>query len=134
MGEGLGGNLIAYLDTHILLWVLDAEFHHLSDKAAQALDDADLLVSPVVMLELEYLFEIQRTNWTSRDARFRMERYLNAKVCDLPFPRVAEAALDEKWTRDPFDRLIVAQAKANGLAPLISADERMRKHYPGVLW
>ena len=99
-----------------------------------ALDNADLLVSPMVMLEMEYLYEIQRTNWTSRDARFRMERDLGARVCDLPFPKVAEAALDEKWIRDPFDRIIVAQAKANGLAPLITADDKIRKHYPGVLW
>ena len=37
-------------------------------------------------------------------------------------------ALREKWTRDPFDRLIVANAKAAG-APLITKDERIRKHY-----
>ena len=126
--------MIAYVDTHILLWALDAEFHHLTAKAMQALNHADLLVSPMVLLELEYLYEVQRTNWTSRDVQFKMKRDLKARVCDLPFPEVAEAALDEKWTRDPFDRLIVAQAKANGLAPLITADDRMRKHYPGVLW
>jgi len=34
------------------------------------------------------------------------------RLCDLPFPLIAAAALDEKWTRDPFDRLIVANAKA----------------------
>lgn len=88
----------------------------------------------MVMLELEYLHEIKRTNWTSRDARFKMERDLSTKICDLPFSKVTEAALDEKWTRDPFDRVIVAQAKANGLAALITADQRMRRHYPGVLW
>jgi PIN domain nuclease of toxin-antitoxin system len=41
--------------------------------------------------------------------------------CELP------AAIGE-WTRDPFDRLIVA--KANGFAWLISADESSRQHYP----
>jgi PIN domain nuclease of toxin-antitoxin system len=42
--------------------------------------------------------------------------------------------LDEKWTRDPFDRLIVANAKANGFAWLISADEHIRNHYPRAVW
>jgi len=37
-------------------------------------------------------------------------------------------AVHEKWTRDLFDRLIVANAKAAG-ALLISKDERIHKHY-----
>jgi PIN domain nuclease of toxin-antitoxin system len=47
---------------------------------------------------------------------------------------VARAALDEKWTRDAFDRIIVAQAKLNGLAPLISSDEEIAEHYPRTVW
>ena len=31
-------------------------------------------------------------------------------VCRLPFASVLEYALNQAWTRDPFDRLIVAQA------------------------
>lgn len=42
-------------------------------------------------------------------------------------------ALKESWTRDPFDRLIVANAKAAG-APLITKDERIRKHYRRAIW
>jgi PIN domain nuclease of toxin-antitoxin system len=43
-------------------------------------------------------------------------------------------ALDEKWTRDPFDGMIVAQAKANGFAFLVSADEEIAEHYPRTIW
>jgi PIN domain nuclease of toxin-antitoxin system len=35
------------------------------------------------------------------------------RVCGLPFLDVVESAAKEKWIRDPFDRLIVAQAIAN---------------------
>jgi PIN domain nuclease of toxin-antitoxin system len=38
------------------------------------------------------------------------------------------------WTRDPFDRLIVAQAKANDGAGLVMADTVIRKHYAGAVW
>ena len=89
--------MIAYVDTQVLLWALDAEFQHLSATAMEALGHATLLVSPMVMLELEYLYEVQRTTWTSRDARFRMERDLNTTVCHLPLSKVTDAALDEKW-------------------------------------
>jgi hypothetical protein len=45
-----------------------------------------------------------------------------------------ETALDEGWTRDPFDRVIVAQARTNGYAPLVSSNEEIReKLQPGGL-
>lgn len=97
-------------------------------------DRAKLLVSPMVLLELQYLYEIERTYFTSREVQSRMVSELGVEVCPLPFASVAQAALDESWTRDPFDRMIVAQAKANGLAALVSADARMRQHYPMVIW
>jgi PIN domain nuclease of toxin-antitoxin system len=46
---------------------------------------------------------------------------------------VVEYGLKEKWVRDPFDRLIVANAKAAG-APLVTRDERIHKHYSSALW
>ena len=63
-----------------------------------------------------------------------MEHELGLHLCDLPFADVAQAALDEKWTRDVFDRVIVAQARLNGLAPLISADEKIAEYYPRTVW
>jgi PIN domain nuclease of toxin-antitoxin system len=50
------------------------------------------------------------------------------------FPTIAEVALGEGWTRDPFDRLIVAHAKANGIAPLITKDEAIHEHYANARW
>jgi PIN domain nuclease of toxin-antitoxin system len=46
---------------------------------------------------------------------------------------IVEHALKEKWVRDPFDRLIVAHAKAND-APLVTKDERIRLNYRHALW
>jgi len=33
-----------------------------------------------------------------------------------------------------FDRIIVAQARLNGLSPLISSDEKIAEHYPRAVW
>jgi PIN domain nuclease of toxin-antitoxin system len=88
----------------------------------------------MVLIELEYLHEIGRVRLGARDVLRKLSQEIGLIVCDLSFPSVAEAALDEKWTRDPFDRAIVAQAKANGLALLISADEEIRQHYPRAIW
>ncbi len=88
----------------------------------------------MVLLELEYLSEVGRSALRGEDVVRKLEQELGVSVCDLPFADVARAAIDEKWTRDPFDRIIVANSRLNGLAPLISSDEEMMEHYPRTVW
>jgi len=126
--------LIAYLDTDVVLWLAAGKVDRLSSVARGLVDKADLLLSPMAFLELEYLHESGRTKFSARDLLEKVQNETNLRLCDLPFSTIASAALDEKWTRDPFDRLIVANAKANGFAWLISADEAIRKHYPRTVW
>ncbi len=95
---------------------------------------ATLFISPIVGLELEYLYEIGRIKIPSREVFLKIEHEFQVNVSDLLFHLVAQIAIDESWTRDPFDRMIVAQAKANGLAYLISSDEQIAKHYPRTIW
>ncbi len=134
MGEGLGRPLIAYLDTNVVLWLAAGDLPRITPVARQVIQGADLLISPMVQLELQYLFEVGRSVLSSSDILFKARHDLAVDLCDLPFPLVAEAAIDENWTREPFDRLIVAQAKANGFAPLVTADTRIREHYPRAVW
>ena len=126
--------MIAYLDTHVVLWLAAGKVNRLSSKAKGLLGRSELLLSAMAYLELEYLHELGRTKFRAGDLFSKVEFETNLRLCDLPFPAIASAALDEKWTRDPFDRLIVANAKANGFAWLISADETIRKNYPRTLW
>jgi PIN domain nuclease of toxin-antitoxin system len=126
--------VIAYLDTNALLWLSDGSLAGLSPRIDRLLEQGELLFSQMVLVELEFLYEIKRSKRPARDIQRKVEHELGVRLCDLPFSAIADAALDEKWTRDPFDRLIVANAKANGFAWLISADEQMRKHYPRTVW
>jgi PIN domain nuclease of toxin-antitoxin system len=134
VGERLGKPLIAYLDTHIVLWLTAGKINRLSSKAHGLLDRSELLLSAMAFLELEYLRELGKTKYSARDLLEKVSQEINLRLCDLPFAAIASAALDEKWTRDPFDRLIVANAKANGFAFLISADETIARHYPRTVW
>jgi len=126
--------LIAYLDTHVVIDLADASRERIGKRALEALRSMELLISPMVLLEIEYLHEIGRLRRTSRDVQLKLEAETSIRVCTQPFSTVARIALDEKWTRDAFDRIIVAQAKAKGFAFLISADERVAKHYPRTIW
>jgi PIN domain nuclease of toxin-antitoxin system len=126
--------MIAYLDTHIAALLAEGRKNRLSTEAVGLIKRADLLLSPVALLELEYLYEIKRSRLPARDLFEKVAHETGLRLCDLPFATVASAALVEGWTRDPFDRMIVAQAKANGFAWLITSDQQIPKHYPRAVW
>ena len=126
--------MIAYLDTHVAIWLVDGQLKRLSRAASQMIEQCSLLLSPIVVLEIEYMYEIGHICERSAIVLDTLKADLNVKLCSLPFLAVTEAAIFEKWTRDTFDRLIVAHARANGVAALISADERIRANYSATVW
>lgn len=87
----------------------------------------------MVILELQYLFEVGRLTVAAETIIKTLQRAGSVHVCDLPFEDVAWAALQETWTRDPFDRIIVAQARLRG-AVLITKDRLIREHYERAAW
>ena len=126
--------MIAYLDTHVVLWLAAGKVNLLSPKAKGLMDRSELLLSAMAFLELEYLHELGRTKIRANDLLKKVEYETGLRLCDLPFSTISSSALDEKWARDPFDRLIVANAKANGFAWLITADEVIPKFYSRAVW
>jgi PIN domain nuclease of toxin-antitoxin system len=125
---------LVYLDTHVVVWLAAGKVRRISSRAQAEIERSELLLSPMALLELEYLYELKRIRLPARDLFQKVAHEAGLRLCDLPFATIASAGLDEKWTRDPFDRLIVANAKANGFASLISADEEIRRHYPRTIW
>ena len=125
--------MIAYFDTHAAIRLSHGRVR-IGRDAAKLIERAELLVSPMVLVELEYLYEIGRVTLPANDILRKLEHELGLGLCDLSFADVARAALDEKWTRDAFDRIIVAQARFNGLAPLITADVKIAENYPRAVW
>jgi PIN domain nuclease of toxin-antitoxin system len=94
-----------YADTHVVAWLYAGRADLIPSRARASLDNQPVLVSPMVALELQYLFETGRTS--------------------APAQRVLEAI--------PFDRIIVAQA-ALRRAPLVSADTTIRANYNRAVW
>lgn len=62
-----------------------------------------------------------------------LRRSLGVNVCGIPFADVVGAATDLGWTRDPFDRLICAQALAEGQR-LLTKDRHIRAHLDLARW
>lgn len=124
---------VAYLDTHVVAWLFAGEIGLLTEHARALIRESSLLVSPIVRLELQYLYEIRRTRAPARTVMRALADSLGLGVCALPFARVVEAAERQAWTRDPFDRLIVAQASLAG-APLVTKDRTIRERYAKAAW
>jgi PIN domain nuclease of toxin-antitoxin system len=134
MGEGLEDS-VTYLDTHITVWLAQGDLRRIEPSILDFMRTTKLLVSPMVALELEYLHEIKRIKLSSQEILLKLKAEIGLEVCDFySFPSLVEIAVNEKWTRDPFDRIIVSHAKVNGLSPLISSDEEIQKNYVKTMW
>ena len=124
------------LDTHALLWIL-AESAKLSPAAARAYRDPanDIFVSAASLWEIGIKISLGKLSlqegWpaiVSKELEANGVRWLAiglehcAGVATLPFHH-----------RDPFDRLLIAQAKAEGMT-LLTADQAFAAYGVEVLW
>jgi PIN domain nuclease of toxin-antitoxin system len=115
--------MIALLDTHTLRWWLDGSTR-LSPWARSAIDSTSnsMVISAVVPWELAIKTNTGR--FTSELLLSRWKEVLDAQgFSELPVEsaHAIRAGLLPQHHKDPFDRLLVAQAQATGW-PIISAD------------
>ena len=124
---------LTYLDTHVVAWLFAGQTDLLPKAILQFVEHERLLISPMVELELQYLFELGRTTEPASTVVQTLERQIGLEKCTLPFPQVVTTALDEDWTRDPFDRMITAQARIRN-SGLLTKDETILKNYEHAIW
>ena len=122
-----------YLDTHVAIWLYSGQTERLSKRAANLINRERVGISPVVLLELQYLREIGRITAAPQTMIADLKQRLGLAVEDRSLESVAERALGLTWTRDAFDRLIVAQAAFDN-AELVTSDRLIRNHYPKAVW
>jgi PIN domain nuclease of toxin-antitoxin system len=126
---------VIHLDTQVALWLYYRLDRQISRAAkAQLARARDLRLSPLVVVEIEILIEIGRVKLKTADLLLHdLQERLDLELSDASAAVVAEAACRFAWTRDPFDRLIVANAMADG-ATLITADRVILRHFDQAVW
>lgn len=107
------------LDTHFLLWIVTdaarlAAFPWLADRRPWG-------VSPVSFLEVQFLAEAGRIEARTPELVDAVQSDPRFLVDEPPLLALVRAALDIGWTRDPFDRLLVAHSEARRV-PLCTVD------------
>ena len=124
---------VIYFDTHAVVALY--KDMDLLGKRAQALlaRQSDYAISPIVRLELQFLYEIQQIRHSPRQILRHLDSAIGLIICEKSFEDVVELAEGLGWTRDPFDRIIVAQA-ALDLDHLITKDARIHEHYQKAIW
>ena len=122
-----------FIDTHVVVWLYANIQGMLSAEALSLIDEADVLISPMTVLELEYLLEIGKIKTPSRRILDFLGGAIGLAIADDGFPAIVDRALRETWTRDPFDRIIVAHARLRK-APLVTRDSLILKHYAASLF
>jgi len=90
-------------------------------------------VSPIVELELTYLYEVGRVSEPAAAPLSALRASIGLELADAPVAELVQAAVGLSWTRDPFDRLIAAHAIVAN-SPLVTADETIRQHLPLAVW
>ena len=102
-------------------------------RVRRRLESDTLTCSPVVALEIDFLREIGRVSESGRTITDDLARRIGLSLFPAPLAAIVAAASPLSWTRDPFDRLIVASAAVDG-SRLLTRDKRIRKHYRHASW
>ena len=124
-----------YLDTHVAIWIGQKKLNKLSRKAINAIEKSELIYLPaMVELELQVLSEIGKIKVLPEEIITSLRDILALQLSTNLFFDICDKAKSISWTRDLFDRLIVAEAICGGNAPLVTADANIHEHYKKALW
>ncbi len=124
---------VVHLDTHVVVWLYAGQVARLSRPARKAIESGGLVISPMVSLEMQFLLETGRIIAEPARILDALADSLGLRMDEQPFAAVMKESLAQKWTRDPFDRIIVAQALRAG-AVLVSKDRLIRRNYGKTCW
>ena len=117
------------LDTHVAIWWLSGD-RRLSATTRLAIEDAsNAYLSAVSLWEI---FIKQDTGRLELPAGFVAALRDDFSELQLTFDHAVECRALPLLHRDPFDRMLVAQAKAEGLT-IVSADRKLSEYGVSVL-
>lgn len=123
------------LDTAIFLWSLDS-FQNLNRRSRQVLESGqDVFLSAANSWEIVIKSRTGKLNLPKAPSRLIPEAMARFALQALPITHAHTLAVSElpDHHRDPFDRLLIAQAQSEGMT-FMTADHVCAKYPVDVLW
>ncbi|MFD6141812.1 type II toxin-antitoxin system VapC family toxin [Promicromonospora sp. NPDC060271] len=124
--------MLAFFDTHLLIWALLDDQERLPQGARDLLVDpsTEPLFSPASIWEVAIKSSLGRVDFTL-DPHLMRKHLLDSGYGEMPIDGAHTAAVAglPPIHNDPFDRLLVAQATHEGIL-LVTHDETVSR-YPG---
>lgn len=123
----------AFLDTHAAIFLWEGRSEIFGPGSRELLERSVLLVSPMVRLEMGFLREVGKLKVEPDLILGSLASDFGVTTTSDPLESLVPLAMPLSWTRDPFDRLLVATALLHE-TPLITRDTRIRDHFAGAVW
>ena len=124
------------LDTHTFLWWITDD-QKLSGRAREIISDGsnELFLSAATGWEMAIKAQIGRLKLPGEPIRFILEQMRINAIQSLPIQmnHALHVSTLPQHHRDPFDRLLIAQAQLEGL-PVLSSDHQLANYQVEVIW
>ena len=124
------------LDTHTFLWWISNDTR-LSSRAREIISNGnnELLLSAASGWEIAIKVRLGRLQLPYEPERFIPEQLVINAIQSLPI-KISHALHTYSlpiYHRDPFDRIIIAQAQLEGL-PILTSDPQIAKYKVEIIW
>lgn len=122
-----------FLDTHVLVWLFERKKSPFSKNALDLLNQSDLYFPSISFLEINFLKESGKSNFDAENLLDDLLSNINLAFAHSNSLEQSKIAGTLSWTRDPFDRMIVAEAVLNK-AKLLTKDRLILKNFNDSTW
>ena len=123
------------LDTHVFLWFVAGDAR-LSRRARRALEDEDndIFLSAASVWEMAIKTSLGRLTLPTSVARYTEDKLRHGlQMLPIDWPHAAGVE-DLPWHHsDPFDRLLIAQARIEGFS-VVTGDAAFRPYGVTIVW
>ncbi len=124
---------VIHLDTHAAIWLYSGQLNLFKPQGLKLINENQVCVSHIVRLEMKYLYEIGRIKQMPDVIISTLIDEIGLVYSVNSIERIVDLAIYLNFTRDPFDRIIVADASINN-STLISKDKFIKQHYKNTIW
>ena len=122
-----------HIDTHVAIFLYSGHLQLFNKKILDLIENNEICISEIVRLELKYLYEIGRTTVGPQIIVGALMSEIGLKMSANSFQHVIDKSIELDFTRDPFDRIIVADAMIKN-SLLISKDRFIQENYHNTMW